>query len=90
MLLVNFRDHSEGPYDTSYLEVYVRTLTDKVITLSVESYTTIHEVKVKIQDKEGIPPDQQKLTYGGIQLEDKQTLSGEQSVFGCVEKPGGV
>lgn len=59
---------------TSYGPIYIKTLNGKTIELQVLETDSIESVKAKLQSKEAIPPDQQRLIFSGVQLDDGRTL----------------
>ena len=83
---IRFRPRDEA--SKTKAEMFVKTLTGKTITVYISPSETIEDLKVLIQEREGIPPDQQRLIFAGRQLEDGRILADYNippgSTFHCV------
>ncbi len=75
LILVIVMTMSMFVMSASAMQILVKTLSDKIITLEVEPNDSIDAIKVKIQEKEGIKPESQRLIFAGKELEEGKTLS---------------
>lgn len=76
------------------MQVFIKTLTGRTITIIVEETDSIKTVKQKVKDKDGVPVDEQRLLYGGSELQDKNTLAdyciqSEATIHLVLRLPGG-
>ena len=77
--------------ENELLQLFIKTLTGKEIPLIVDPSLTIQQLKCEIQDKEGVPSDQQRLIFSGAQLEDSRTLASynikTESTLNLIPRP---
>jgi ubiquitin len=76
------------------MQIFVKTLTGRTISLLVEEDESIRVVKEKLKDKEGVPVDEQRLIYGGHELKEDRTLKDygigrEATLHFVLRLPGG-
>ena len=92
MIVANFLVNMTvfGSYNDGGMQIFVKTLTGKTLTLAVSPRTSLKTVKEKIQDKEGIPPAQQRLIFAGKQLEESRTLAGSSVAVFSTSHPSFV
>ena len=64
----------------------MKTLTGKEIEIDIEADDTISRIKERVEEKEGIPPPQQRLIFGGKQMADEKKAS-EYNIEGCAQRP---
>lgn len=64
----------KGLEDGTTFQIFIKTLIDKTLTIIVSKEDTVENLKLKIENREGISPDRQRIIYGGKQLEDGRTL----------------
>lgn len=65
------------------MQIFVKSLTGRTITIDVDECEKVKDVKAKIQEKDFIPPDEQRLIFAGKQLQDRQTLDAYNIHPGC-------
>ena len=68
-------EYEQQTYPGSKITLFIKTLTGKTITIHISPLAKIGELELAIQDKEGIPPDQQRIVFNGIQLDERKPIN---------------